>query len=1059
MVFEIILTAVFVAAVVFAFLRKPKDSSVGNFPFVAAAVFLLAFLLRLYLGYFTEGFSVDIDDFKAWGMEIAGSGFSGLYQRDGLFLDYPPGYLYILWLLEKLRTLLGIPVQSQIFTLMIKLPAIFADLFIGLGLLLLGRKKIGEMLSIFVTSAYLFCPVVLLDSAQWGQVDSICTLLLFASVYLLYRGNYIPASILYGISLISKPQMLVFAPLYIFFAIRERKYIKLVLCMGLSLLTALLIAAPFTVNFDFSWLLTLYGSTLDEYAYYSVNAYNIWTVLGLNWEILPGGFLETLLTYVPAVLATALCGWIVLKSRYRESVFSAPIILMGIMYLLSVKMHERYIYPAFLFFLVLFIFLPDRNLPRYYAAVTAGNYLNVSYVLHIFNTVGNAYDPNSAPSRILAVLQTLALLYGISGVAVLCLGKKGVEELSTEPLTFKRKPGSSGEGPNISDALGKDSKTIRLSPKWDELPRWKKTDTFAVLAITVLYGIIAFWALGERSMPQTNWVPAEGESVVLEADEPVDVVYYLPALAPDDNHYAARTGANFQVEVSEDGVNFTDAGILSQNADSGDTDYVYSWGQHSLGTSGKYVRLTALDGISVLGEVGLRPAFSHEFSSVTAGAGGENLVDEQETVPLYKSYMTSSYFDEIYHARTAYEHILGLEPYENTHPPLGKYIIALGILIFGMNPFGWRFMGTLFGVLMLPVLYHLLKQIFGKTSLAAFGTIWFAFDFMHFTQTRIATIDTYAVFFLLLMYDAMVVFLRKDVENTPLTKLLPPLLICGIFTGLGIASKWTAAYGALGLAVLFFGKFFLAYRKRTRDKRDRKIFLNRMLKVCLWCCLFFIAIPFGIYFCAFLPVTTLPHNRANVFGNFWRYQLHMYNYHSGLQATHYFASPWYEWPFDVRPIWFFSNSSAVDLISPKYSTISSFGSPLLWWSGLAAVIYAVYAWVKRRSPYAAVALCGYLSVFLPWVLVPRLTFIYHYFTAVPFLVISLTGAADLFIKSKPGSRTLNAGTLSIPVSTVVLWVFTALILISFILFYPVLSGLPVNRSYTESLRFFSTWYF
>ena len=78
-----------------------------------------------------------------------------------------------------------------------------------------------------------------------------------------------------------------------------------------------------------------------------------------------------------------------------------------------------------------------------------------------------------------------------------------------------------------------------------------------------------------------------------------------------------------------------------------------------------------------------------------------------------------------------------------THP--GKLIISLGIRIFGMNL--WLAVyGALFGVLMLPVLYHLLKQLFGRTRLCTAGTLLFAFDFMHFTQTRIATIDTYAVF-------------------------------------------------------------------------------------------------------------------------------------------------------------------------------------------------------------------------------------------------------------------------------------------------------------------------
>lgn len=200
-----------------------------------------------------------------------------------------------------------------------------------------------------------------------------------------------------------------------------------------------------------------------------------------------------------------------------------------------------------------------------------------------------------------------------------------------------------------------------------------------------------------------------------------------------------------------------------------------------------------------------------------------------------------------------------------------------------MNPFGWRFMGTLFGVLMLPALYHFLKRLFGSTFLCTAGTVLFAFDFMHYVQTRIATIDTYAVFFIILMYDAMLVFIQHDLKTDSFKKLLPPLLLSGIFMGLGIASKWTVAYGAVGLAVLFFGKLIVSYREEKGHAAVQKALLNQSIKLCLWCCLLFIAIPFGIYFTAFLPLTTLPHNRYDVFGRFIAYQTHMYNYHSTLR--------------------------------------------------------------------------------------------------------------------------------------------------------------------------------
>ena len=73
-----------------------------------------------------------------------------------------------------------------------------------------------------------------------------------------------------------------------------------------------------------------------------------------------------------------------------------------------------------------------------------------------------------------------------------------------------------------------------------------------------------------------------------------------------------------------------------------------------------------------------------------------NLFDEPATVPYTPTYMNGSYFDEIYHARTAYEHLHQIEPYESTHPPLGKVLMSIGIYVFGLNPFGWRIIGTLF---------------------------------------------------------------------------------------------------------------------------------------------------------------------------------------------------------------------------------------------------------------------------------------------------------------------------------------------------------------------------
>lgn len=1016
---------VFGAWVLYLAAGRPAKPGLGknSFALWGSLLFLAGLTVRLVLGYSQTGYQIDMDTFKAWARIANEVGFSQIY-RQNIFLDYPPGYLYVLVALEKLRLALGLDAASQAFTLLMKLPSLLADLGCAGVVLYAGKRRLGEKAGLFLSAAYLFCPAVLVNSAQWGQADSFCTALLLASVLLLYRGKYEASALLYGLSVACKPQMLIFAPLYLFFTIRQRKWLRLltgILCgAGALLLTAL----PFTTGFNFRWLLIEYASTLNYYDYYSVNAYNVWALLGWNWKLLPAEPLKTALTFAAPALATAACGALLCLSKRKDALFFAPVALMGVMYLFGVKMHERYLFPALLFLLLACALSGDRRLLGAYGLVAAVHYLNVAHVLWIAENLGQNYDPNAWGMRLLAAAQVAVVGFGLYGGFSLYLRGEAALPPVRPARPLAAFPGGGGHS----------------------MGRW---DWLLLGAVTLAYSLVAFWQLGDTSMPQTTWTPDQGQQVVLAADSPVEELLYLPGLTADSEGYSYRVGSSVQVEVSDDGRTWTDCGSLEGG-------YVFTWTSFPLSTPGRYVRLTALDGSVVLNEVGLKRQGYQELAALTLEAGeGEALVDEQGLAALYPTYENSAYFDEIYHARTAYEHILGLEPYENTHPPLGKYLISLGIRLFGMNPFGWRCVGTLFGVLMLPALYYLIKKLLGSTWLCALGTLLFAFDFMHFTQTRIATIDTYAVFFLLLMYGAMAAFLRRDPARDPWKKLLPPLLLCGVFTGLGFAAKWTAAYGALGLAALYFGRLYFSWREAGAAGLEARPILAKFGKLCGCCCVFFLFIPFAIYFAAYLPLTTLPHNVGDIWGSFWRYQDTMFSYHSTLQAEHYFASPWYEWPFDLRPIWFFAGYTA-----EGYSTISSFGNPLLWWAGLACLMGVGVLWVRKRQWPWALALAGFLSVYLPWVLVPRLTFIYHYFTAVPFLVLALLAVFSQLSRQGPLARNLRlGGAVEVPLSALLLAVFAAACWILFAVYFPVISGAPTTREYADALELLPAWYF
>ena len=143
MIPDIYLGAAFCGCALWAAQRRFSSRREKSFPVLAGLLLLAALVLRLLLGYNSEGFSVDMGTFKSWASTVHQVGFQEIYQQD-MFLDYPPGYLYVLRLLEIIRGTLGLAIQGQAHTLVMKLPSIFADLACGGFLLVLGRRKLGD---------------------------------------------------------------------------------------------------------------------------------------------------------------------------------------------------------------------------------------------------------------------------------------------------------------------------------------------------------------------------------------------------------------------------------------------------------------------------------------------------------------------------------------------------------------------------------------------------------------------------------------------------------------------------------------------------------------------------------------------------------------------------------------------------------------------------------------------------------------------------------------------------------------------------------------------------
>jgi len=604
---------------------------------------------------------------------------------------------------------------------------------------------------------------------------------------------------------------------------------------------------------------------------------------------------------------------------------------------------------------------------------------------------------------------------------------------------------------------------------------WKrnKKDLLVVSIMTIIYLAVALFYLGSFDAPQTGWHPEHlNESFIVDfgREVTIDKIMLFGGLGKawgcfgsleieawkDDAfvpwsyidmksvfkwHYTTDT-------VTTQKLRFTTRYLRADNEE--DKNKFYRAEYREIGFFGGGQQITGFEVIS---------------QAETPGV--ELMFDEQDLVPERPTVLNGTYFDEIYFPRTAYEQLEKRDIlYENTHPPLGKTIIAAGIRIFGMNPFGWRIMGTLFGAAMIPLMYIMAKRFFRDSFWAFFCTFLMMFDFMHFTQTRLATIDSYTVFFIMLMYYFMLDYYDSYSYERGLLKSFVPLLLCGIALGLGGATKWIALYGAFGLAVLFFMSRGYEYSKYNnllnkqikradagRDYKARNLtkWLGKYFYLtCLACVVFFIVIPAGIYILSYIPIDYREDNKNLVKAVIDSIKS-MYEYHKGVTSPHPYSSPWYEWPLDIRPIFYYQGQLLPEGMG---ASIAGFGHPLLFWTGFVAFIATIVMIVANKFRKHAAdnenkllffPVIGYLSQYVPWIVAPRkLTFIYHYFSCVPFLILMVGILFRWLETNKIVSKKAIRG-------------FLIAYLALFVIYYPVLSGVEVPRLYLDMLRILPRW--
>ncbi|MFI5254595.1 MAG: phospholipid carrier-dependent glycosyltransferase [Candidatus Limnocylindrales bacterium] len=687
-------------------LEAPGRASGAPAAIPALTILLLAALaLRLIIAYVflpDSGFQTDIGSFAAWANALVEHGPGGFYDSVG-FADYLPGYLYVLWLVGLLGHALGTLAHTDptaVTVGLLKLPAIAADIAAGWLIYRLARRWIGdrpgaERLALIVAALYLFNPAVWYDSAIWGQVDSVATLVALAAVALLVEGHSEGAAALTVLTALVKPQYAIVllpilgavllrrhllspgsgptpagGPSFLRrWAEREQGFPRLVSSAVAGIVVLFAVITPF--GLDLVKLAIRIGGAAGTYPYLTVNAYNPWAFVGADgasamafaglghWSsdtvALLGGVPGVLIG--SALLASAILLVFVqlLRRADRRSILLAAAFLSLACFLLPTRVHERYLFPAFIFLPLLAVF--DRRLIAATIGIGVVAFLNLHGILTeplwgTLNVVDLGFGDIARDPAVIGLCVAVELfVFGLLGwwsLGVL-FGRRDVFRAGTAGLMA------------LGGRVRRDQPAVDLEPPPATLPADRSARSAGPMRGAVMPGP---W-LEEVGRPPPGTIGVR--------PPPGRVAGGPPRLSP--------AGAS----ATSDASGRSTLRAVARRPDE-DPD------------PGRFAGLRAL----IASRLAL-PALRRDRSAALADEPRGRL-DRLDLLLVLIVVLAAlvlrawrvgepldMYFDEVYHARTATEFLQDWrygEPhpiYEFTHPHLAKYLIAAGIVAFGRN--------------------------------------------------------------------------------------------------------------------------------------------------------------------------------------------------------------------------------------------------------------------------------------------------------------------------------------------------------------------------------------
>lgn len=378
-------------------------------------------------------------------------------------------------------------------------------------------------------------------------------------------------------------------------------------------------------------------------------------------------------------------------------------------------------------------------------------------------------------------------------------------------------------------------------------------------------------------------------------------------------------------------------------------------------------------------------------------------------------------FDEPQYVSAAHQFLIGVPDVgECCHPPLGKLLIGVGMVMVGNNPAGWRFAPLCFGLQAIVLAFLIASSLFQDRRAGWFAAAFMAADGFYLSYSRAALPDMSLA--CLILWSMLAAVTARGWAG---------VLVCALLVGLAASVKWVGVLVGLPACLAII-----------------------LLKRAPWYTIVsFALVPF-VHLAVWMIGLALighPNGPANVVAEIQRRaQIHL-GFEHGINPL---ESAWYTWLVLYHPIVIKSAQ-----VGAKVRLASSVGNPVLWIAadlcllGLAGlgVALAVSPACRQRwrtsfddrfSKALVIVGVSWLSAMLLWLTRRITTYWYHYLTPWGFALILLGGVAAR-LDRRHGKA--------------VLW-FVALVLVVFVYFAPVWAELPLSISAARRRLVFPLWW-